>query len=77
MSTRWLTRPLGSDRSLARVAQAATLGVGVLLLVIGMRRLPTLGLTEPQLLLGVGVLFSLLLQCGVLYVLLDPKRRSA
>lgn len=69
-----LTRKVGSDLRLSRVAQFATLAAGCLVFVIGFRRLAELELTQAQLLLGVAVILSLFLQFGILFVVLDPGR---
>lgn len=69
-------RSIGTHASVARIARVSTLATGCLILGLGFPRLASLGLTEPQLLLGVGIIFSLTLQCGILYVLLDSKKGS-
>ena len=77
MIIRLLKRRVGSDAAWLRMSQALVLIIGCLIFVLGFYRLADLELREGQLLPGIAVLCSLWLQCGVLYVLLDPKRRTA
>jgi hypothetical protein len=77
MITRLLKRRIASDVAWSKISQALVAIAGCLILVLGFDWLADLELTQAQLLLGIGVLFSLWLQCGILYVLLDPKRRTA
>jgi hypothetical protein len=77
MIIRLLKRRVASDAAWLRICQALVLITGCLIFVLGFYRLADLELTEAQLLLGIAVLCSLWLQCGVLHVLLDPKRRTA
>ena len=77
MIIRLLKRRVASDAALLRMSQALILITGCLIFVLGFYRLADLELKEAQLLLGIAVLCSLWLQCGVLYVLLEPRRRTA
>ena len=77
MITRLLKRRIASDVALYRVSQGLCGVAGCLILVLGFSRLADLELTHAQLLLGIGMLLSLWLQCGILYILFDPKRRTA
>ena len=81
MITQSLKWRVGSETTWFHIAQAVSIMAGCLILVLGVRELVRLQLSEAQLALGVGVLLALLLQCGILTVLimmfLDPKRRAA
>ena len=77
MIIRLFKRQVASEAAWLRITQALVLITGCLILVLGLYRLADLELKEAQLLLGIAVLCSLWLQCGILYVLLDPKRRTA
>ena len=77
MIIRLLKRRIASDVAWSRMCQGLVVITGCLILVLGFYRLADLELKEAQLLLGIGILCSLWLQCGILYMLLDPKRRTA
>ncbi len=77
MIIRLLKRRIVSDVAWLRISQALVLITGCLIFVLGFYRLADLELKEAQLLLGIGILCLLWLQCGILYVLLEPKRRMA
>ncbi len=77
MIIRLLKYRVASDAAWLRISQGLVLITGCLIFVLGFYRLADLELKEAQLLLGIAVLCSLWLQCGILYVLLDPKRRTA
>ncbi len=77
MIIRLLRYRVASDAVWLRISQALVLIVGCLILVLGFYRLADLELKEAQLLLGIAVLCSLWLQCGILYMLLELKRRTA
>ncbi len=77
MIIRLLKRRVASEAAWLRLSQALLLITGCLIFVLGFYRLADLELKEPQLLLGIAVLCSLWLQCGILYVLLDLKRKTA
>ncbi len=77
MIVQLLKRRIASDAAWLRISQALVLISGCLIFVLGFYRLADLELKEAQLLLGIGVLCLLWLQCGILCVLLDPKRRVA
>jgi hypothetical protein len=77
MIIRLLKRRIASDVAWLRLTQALCGIAACLMLVMGFRELPELDLTQAQMLLGIGVLCSLWLQCGIVYLLLDAKRRTA
>ena len=73
--THLLKLKLVSETAGIRIAQALAFLASLGTMVLGGHKLAELELTESQLLLGVGVLFTLSLQCAILVMLLDLKSK--
>lgn len=73
MITQLLKRRIAPDRFYVYAVQGSVAFFGAVMFVAGFRKLADLELTEAQLLLGAGVIFSLALQCVTISVLLSRK----
>ena len=76
MTTHLLKRRLVSEATGVRIAQGLAFLASLVIMVVGGHKLADLELTETQLLLGIGVLFTLSLQCAILLMVLDIKRKT-
>jgi len=76
MTTQLLKRNLVSEATGIRIAQALAFLASLVIMALGGHKLADLELTESQLLLGVGVLFTISLQCAIIVMLLDLKRKA-
>ena len=77
MKTGLFKRNLVSEATGIRIAQALAFLASLIIMALGAHKLADLELTESQLLLGVGVLFTITLQCAIIVMLLDFKRKAA
>ena len=73
MTTTYLKRHLVSESTGLRIAQGLASFASLVIMVVGVFKLSDLELTESQLLLGVGALFTMALQCATIVMLLDLK----
>ncbi len=65
-----LTARIGSERSSARFAQGVLFACGIVMMVVGVLRLPSLRLTEGQLFIAVFLLIAVMLLCVTVGLLL-------
>ena len=72
-----LKRKLVSESTSTRIAQVLASVASILIMVLGGLKVTALELTESQLLLGLGILFTISLQFAVIVMLLDLKRASS
>ena len=77
MIAKMLKRPVGSWASVFKILQGMIGLVAAFVFVVGFLRVTALELTEAQLFLGLGVLFTLVLQLWILWALIDLKRNAA
>ena len=70
-------RRVVSEVLMRQTVQGVVLLVAVIVFVTGFRKIAELELTEAQMFLGFGIVFSLVLQCCILCVLIDLKRKAA
>ena len=70
-------RRVASETLLRQIVQAVVMLTAAVVLVAGFRTIAVLGLTEPQMYLGFGIVLSLVLQCCILWVLIDLKSKAA
>ena len=77
MIAQMFKRRVASGRLMRQTVQGVVLLIAAIVFVAGFRRIAELELTEAQMFLGFGIVFSLVLQCCILWVLIDLKRKSA
>lgn len=77
MITQLFRRRIASEGLKPQMAQGAVLLVAAIIFVAGFRKIGELELTETQMFLGFGLVISLVLQCFILWVLMDLKRKAA
>jgi hypothetical protein len=70
-------RRVASESLMRRTVQGVVLLIAAIVFVAGFRKIAELELTEAQIFLGFGIVFSLVLQCCILWVLIDVKRKAA
>ena len=70
-------RQIVPEGLMLQILQGLVVLAVALIFVVGFLKMTALELTEAQLSLGIGILFSLLLQCGILLLLIDRKRKAA
>ena len=70
-------RKVMSERLLAQICQCALFLAGAIVMWGGFRRMADLELTEAQAFLGFGIIFSLVLHCITLGVLVEFARRGS
>lgn len=69
-------RRICSENVIRQAAQVAVMLTALLIFVVGFLKVMAMELTEPQMLLGIGLVFSLVLQCATLGVLMEMKRKA-
>ena len=77
MIAQMLKRRIGPESLKAQLVQGSVILTAAIFLVAGFRRIAELDLTEAQMLLGFGVVFSLVLQCFIVWLLVDLARKLA
>ena len=77
MITQMFKRRIASDSLLRQVVQGTVLLIAALIFVAGFRKIAALELTEAQMFLGFGIVISIVLQCFILWALIDLKRKAA
>ena len=70
-----LKRRIGPESLKPQLVQGAVILIAAIFFVAGFRKIASLDLTESQMLLGFGIVFSLVLQCFILWVLVDLTRK--
>jgi hypothetical protein len=76
MITQTLKRAFAPEGLTLPVAQAVVMFCAVLIPGYGFYKMASLGLTEAQWLLGLAIVVALVLQCLILYALIDLKRKA-
>lgn len=69
-------RRLASETVIRQTVQVVVMFLAATILVAGFRKIAALELTEAQMYLGFGIVLSLVLQCFILWVLVDLKRKT-
>jgi hypothetical protein len=77
MITQMFKRRFAPESVYPQIIQYIVLLIAAIILVAGFRQMAELELTKAQLLLGIGVVFSLVLQCCMLWVLIELARKMA
>ena len=77
MIARTFKRRIVSERLMRQTVQGVVLLIAAIVFVAGFRKIAELELTEAQMFLGFGIVFSLVLECCILWVLIDLKRKAA
>ena len=77
MIVQLLKRRIGPESLKAQLIQGSVILIAAIIFVAGFRKLSEMDLTEAQMLLGFGIVFSLVLQCFILWVLVDVARSLA
>ena len=77
MITQMFKRRIASESLLPQVIQGIVMLIAAIIFVAGFRKIAELELTEAQMFLGFGIVFSLVLQCCILWVLIDLKHKPA
>lgn len=70
-------RRVGSESLIRQVVQGTVMLIAAIIFVAGFRKIAELELTETQMFLGFGIVISLVLQCFILWLLIDLKRKAA
>ena len=70
-------RRVGSESLMRQVVQGIVLLIAAIIFGAGFLKIAELELTEAQMFLGFGIVLSLVLQCCILWVLIDLKRKAA
>ena len=76
MIAQMFKRRVASERLMRRIVQGVVMLVTAIFFVAGFRKVAELELTEAQMFLGFGIVLSLVLQCCILWVLIDLKRKA-
>jgi len=76
MNTQILKRRIAPENLMLQVAQTVVMFCAVLIPGYGFYKMASLGLTEAQCLLGLAIVVALVLQCMILYAVIDIKRKS-
>ena len=69
-------RRIGSESLIRQVLQGAVMLLAAIIFVAGFHKIAELELTETQMFLGFGVVISLVLQCFILWMLIDLKPKA-
>ena len=77
MIAQLLKRRIGPESLKAQLLQGSVILIAAIFFVAGFRKIAEMDLTEAQMLLGFGMIFSLVLQCFILWVLVDVARKLA
>ena len=77
MIARLFKRTFLPESLLPQMCQGIVLLIAAIILVTGFRKISELELTETQTYLGFGIVFSLVLQCCILWVLIELARKLA
>jgi uncharacterized membrane protein len=77
MITQLFKRRVASERLMRQTVQIVVMLIAAILFVAGFRKIAELDLTQAQMFLGFGIVISLVLQCFILWVLIDLKRKAA
>ena len=77
MIAEMLKRHIATEGLQRQIVQAVVLVVAGVVFVAGFRKIAELDLTEAQMFLAFGIVLSLVLQCCILWVLIDLKRKAA
>lgn len=77
MITQTLKRTVAPEGLTLQVAQAVVMFCAVLIPGYGFYKMASLGLTAVQWLLGLAIVVGLVLQCMILYALIDLRRKAA
>jgi hypothetical protein len=77
MIAQMFKRRVASESLLRQVVQAVVMVTAAVVLVAGFRTISGIELTEPQMYLGFGIVLSLVLQCCILWVLIDLRSKTA
>jgi len=70
-----LKRRIGPESLKPQLVQGAVILIAAIVFAGGFRKITSLDITEAQMLLGFGIVFSLVLQCCTLWVLIDLTRK--
>ena len=68
---------IASESLMRQVVQGTVMLIAAIIFVAGFRKIAALELTEAQMFLGFGIVISIVLQCCILWVLIDLKRKAA
>lgn len=77
MITQCFKRRVGSASLIPQMVQGTVMLIAAIIFVAGFRKLAELELTEAQMFLGFGMVISLVLQCFILWALIDLRRKAA
>jgi len=76
MITQFFKRRVASESLMRQTIQVVVLLIAAMVFVTGFRKIAAMELTEAQMFLGFGMVFSLVLQCCILWVLIDLKHKA-
>lgn len=76
MIAQMFKRRVASESLMRRTIQGVVLLIAAIVFVAGFRKIAMLELTEAQMFMGFGIVFSLVLQCCILWVLIDLKPKA-
>jgi hypothetical protein len=76
MIAQMFKRRVASERLMRRIVQGVVMLLTAIFFVAGFRKIAELELTEAQMFLGFGIVLLLVLQCCILWVLIDLKGKA-